>query len=755
MRNSCLLLGLALFAITCCAVSEAAEHPHDIEGFICISDAGSLQRSIADGSEKILIPQGKYLIDNPIVLNRGGLLFLFGAGRLRTKLIARNPNQPLFVVRQSARFAILGLEMISHNESGNIPLIETINQRSLVLEIQDSFFRYGGLHLGGPGRAIVQGSHFQGDRKVPFRGSIHGIVVDHPEAELYMVAGNMSGRSGSHILQRSGHVEIYGTGLQGHGTSDIVLSSPSPKEAHIIAAVRSEGTNTLDASIFLLVPETRAPVNVVLKANNFSSPRHASNETPACELPVEPNILADYHAAGRIWLLGNYCHSNVRVLVRSSSPAAKILAIGNAIKGCLNPVDPSGSIFVKHSSSELVDVYNVYDHESVTHETENPRRRFVSPLHRLDNYPNVPAVPENANGGAIPRLGRPKIPQAPPKNFLRSVLDYASHPACKDSIDDTCYLQKAIDHEGARLYFPAGTYKISRPLHLNQTGSQIGGMLAGAGSGVTHIISSGETAFTTDGMAYVTIQGISFTAKNSGGAVVGIEWPESVNGRKNPFVATQANNFYDVRFDGGKYGLGIGRLSPRQCSENLVVDSCFTGSHIGLAVGHYNALANTLHGVRFINTDWNVGFSDEGIGGTWAVFDAEAKGTKKGVIYRYSIGRNLYYNRFNSDGPELLKVGWNSNESIAFFDHCEFTPRVIGNPYLDFQAGQGVIFLKSLVTNGNMRVGGNGAASFILSLDSKLGGAILVAPQQACSGKLGKNSERKSCFSLYENWSSK
>lgn len=740
---------------SCGAVSPAAERPTDLKGFICISDAKSLERSIADGTPKILISQGRYLIDNPIVIDRGGLLFLFGAGRLRTKLVARNPNRPLFVVQQIERFAALGLEMISHEESGDIPLIEVLNQRPLILEVQDSFMRHGGLHLRGPVRAIVQGSHFQGDRKAQSRGSINGIVVDHPEAELYMVAGNMSGRSGSHILQRSGHVEIYGTGLQGHGTSDIVLSSPSQKDAHIIAAVRSEGTNTLDASTFLLVPETHAPVNVVLKANNFSSPRQASNAVPVCELPVAPNIFADYHANGQIWLLGNYCHSNVRTLVRSTSQTSKIFAIGNAIKGCLDKTDPAGNIFSKHSASELVDVYNVYDHAAVTQETENPRRRFVSPSHRLGNYANAPAIPENANGGTIPRIGRPRIPQAPPKEFLRSVHDYATHSACKGSKDDTCYIQKAIDEEGARLYFPAGTYKVSRPIQLNQTSSQIGGMIAGAGSAATHIVSSCGGAFASDGMAYVTIQGISFTASNSGGAVVGLEWPENVNGRQNQFVATQANNFYDVSFEGGKYGLGIGRLSPRQCSENLVVDSSFTGSYIGLSVGHYNALANTLHGVRFTDTDWNVGFSDEGIGGTWAVFEADANGTKRGIIHRYSIGRNLYHNRFRSDGPELLRIGWNSNESIAFFEHSEFTPSTPTKPFLDFSAGQGVIILRSLVSKGDMRLGGNSAASFIISLESKLAGQVSIVPKQACTGKSPEMIERKICFTIYEEWGTK
>jgi hypothetical protein len=742
-----------LFVGVCSEVVASSYQPEDITGFISIRDTEHLERAFAKGTEKLLLPQGHYVINNPVVIDRPGLLYLFGAGRLRTNLIAKFPGKPLFIVRQMDRLAIVGLELTAHSQSEDTPLLEIVNHRPSTLEIQDSFLRRGSLHIGGPCLAIIQGSHFQGQGS-HLPGPFHGIIVDHPQAELYMVAGNMKRHTGSHILQRAGHVEVYGTGMQSHGIADITLSTPSQKDAHIIAAVRSEGTKTTDASIFLEVPETRAAVNVLLKANNFTSPRLSPRSVSPCALPVTPNVFADYHAAGHIWLLGNFGHANVRNLVRSSNPLANVIAVGNAIKGCLDPAAPVAGMFDIPANAKLVDIDNLFDHEAISGESTPPRRRFTTKQQLSSKILHeVPRIPENANGGRIPRLGRPVIAEVPPKAFLRSVHGYADDPACKNAEDDTCYLQKALDSEGARLYFPAGDYKISQPLRLSQTKRDVGGMLAGAGSNNTRIVCSRETALVTDGMAYVTIQGITFAATDAGGAVVGLEWPEQVNGEKNKFVATQGNNFYDVRFEGGKYGLGIGRLSPRQCSENIVINSTFAGSHVGLAVGHYNALANTLHGVQFQDTNWNLGFSDEGRGGTWAVFEADAKGTKEGVIYRPGIGRNLYHNRFRSDGPQLLKMGWNSNESIVFFEHSEFSPIAPTNPYLDFNAGQGVIFLRSLITSGTLLTGGNGAASFIVSIYSHHPDFPISADQKDRDKAFPKRILQKSAFARYEKLS--
>lgn len=753
MRTSGLVTVLS-FAL--CVLFFNSSEGHDrlasLPARVCTNDAASLELAIKTGVETILVPQGTYLINNPLMIDRDGLLFVFGAGRLRTRMIARNPGAPLIIIKHLDRLSLLGMELAANGATGDVPLLESSNRQPLTLEIQDCLLRHGGLRLAGPGRTIVQGTHFQGERDARLKGSLHGVVVDHPGAELFMVAGNMSGRAGSHVLQREGHVEIYGTGLQSHGTADITIMEPSPRGAHIIAAVRSEGTKSSAPSVFLRVPRTRSAVDIVLKTNNFSSPKIESASGNPCQDEGPADVFAEYHASGRIWLLGNFCHANVRTLVSADNPRAMIVAIGNASKGCVNPHGPASSLFRLHDDATLVDAYNVYDHEAVTQEQTNPRRRFVNPSHRLMDYDGLPHVPDNANDGSIPKLDRPVISSEPPKEFLRSVRDFANDPSCRGASDDTCYLQLALDRERARLYFPAGTYSISKPLRLNQRGEEAGGMLAGAGSGATRIVSRADSVLTTDGMAYVTIQGMSLVATNPGGAVVGLEWPESLGGQANPYVATQGNNFYDVRFEGGKYGLGIGRLSPRQCSENLIVDSTFMGSHIGLAVGHYNALANILHGVRFLDTDWNVGFSDEGLGGTWAVFDAEAQGTRSGVIHRFAVGRNLYHNHFRSDGPQLLSIGWNSNESIVFFEHSEFARQAAADPFMDFNAGQGILFLRSQVNSGVMRFGASGAAAFLLSLQSRLSGPIHAAEQPGCRRDDPIAAQRRFCFAFYDEF---
>ncbi|HUJ53999.1 MAG TPA: hypothetical protein VLX08_10590 [Steroidobacteraceae bacterium] len=738
---------LAAFAVVAPA-QEAPLVPATLAGFKFVG-VEAAPRQLLPATGRVLLGTGDYRVDNPLTVRGAQGLILYGAGRMRTRLVGLHPGLPLLRVAGGAPVIISGVSLVASDGTSQA-LIETVNTRPLRLLIQDAFFQGGSLKIGGPGDVVVQGTHFEGGPG-PLTPSV-GIEIDDADATVTVIGGNMSHHAPAHVLQHRGRLQMYATGLQGlddPAGADVILSSGSPRGPHVLAALRSEGTNAREASTFLRVRTAPEAVDVALKANSFTSPTFLPPDARTCGSAVAPNTFVDYGAAGTVWLIGNIGGRNVTRLIRATDPAATVVALGNAVKGCVGE-QPERDVFEVSGGVRLVAIDNLFDHANALGKgaASAPLRRFLASMHSLPDAAGLPLVPDSPDSAGLPISPRPTITAAPPAPFLVDATRYRRDPACRRAADDTCFLQRALDAQGAHLFIPAGLYRTSAPLRLAQAADQIGGLIAGSGSARTRIACSCATAFASDGMAYVTIQGITFQslgAASSRDATVSLEWPEEIDGRRNPSFPTQGNNFYDARFVGGHYGLAIGAHSLRQCSENLVVDSQFADNFVGVAIGAANALSNTLAGASFARTDWNIGFSDSASGGSWVVLGASATGTRAGVLYHPALTPALYHLGFDSDGPRLLDIGWNSNETSIVFEHSRLVGGSPRNPYINFNAGQGLTFLRSTLGAGAWRLDGTGSASFIhLMYSTALPGEADVPA--ACVAELGTAAARGSCL---------
>ncbi len=685
-----------------------------------VIDAKGLEAAFNAGVSEILLKQGTYAVNNPVVFANDRRVALYGAGRMKTKLVPKNPVAPLFIAKDAKQLILSGLSLVGSIAKPTGVLVRIEGSVLSPVLIQDVFFHYGALDISGPANVLVQGTHFEGDSissspKTPF-----GIFLNHSGASLVVVGGNMSGHKIAHVLQAQGHLQMYGTGFQHSGAApvgaDVVLSSPSLGQAHVLAAIRSEGTNSKEASTFLRVPASPSSIDVILKANNFTSPSYLSNEQTTCGSTVGTNVFVDYNANGNIWLLGNYGDRNVTSLVQATNSQGNVVAFGNAVKGCLNSAAPKQSLFQVPASLHVTEANNLFDikNSSAGEVSTYPQSRFVTPTAGFAGLASFPMIPDVPSTGVIPIATRPVFNMVASNNPLRDATAFRDSNLCKAAKDDTCFLQLALRTVGANLYIPPGVYKTSSPLELNQRGSEVGGLIAGGGSRVTRISCACGTVFKSDGLGFVTMQGLSLEALSKGGqGVLTLEWPEKILSSRNPYFATQGNNFYDIEIRGGKYGAAIGTLSQRQCSENLFVDSKFVEAGVGVAIGSYNALSNLIADSTFSQTDWNIGFSDERSGGSWVVLHAKAVGTRLGVLYKPSLSRALYHFAFESDGPQLLNIGWNANETSIVFDHSIFTSTAPEKEFVNFNAGQGLTFLRSDTGGRKISVNGSGAVSFV------------------------------------------
>ncbi len=714
MSTSNIFKSVVLAAVMITPSPSRADFPANYEGFDVANFTGNtLETLLSQGKTNILLPQGVHVINNPITIDRTTALVLHGAGRMRTRIQGANPSLPLFNISNASFVSIAGIEFMRAQTSGVIPNQSDIvfsNTNSINTEIQDSFFRAGGIQINGPGKVVIQGTHFDGDHytsSTTFHRVDHGVVVNHSGASVFVVGGNFNSFAKSHIEQQLGHLEVYGTGMQDHSagaeTADIIIRTPSPyiNHAHIIAAVRSEGNYT-DYTIgakLLYVPSTAENVNVVLKNNLLATLKRYS----VCSDIYLPDVMADYNAGGNIWLIGNQASDNTKSLVIGNS-VGNVYSAGNSLLGCTSVAD----YFKLTGGAQVFHANELYNHWLNDNTTEGLEHQFIDD----DNFTGwgaAPLVPQNINSGNIPIIHKPTFTAGSPAGFLTN--------ACPNGAQN-CDIQAALLTNGANIYIPAGTYNLTSPLSLDQSNNLVGGLIAGAGKGNTIIKCSGcSSIFQTNGLSYTTIQGITFQLEDTIGSVISLEWPTSTT-----LAATQGNNFYDVDVVGGQYGVAIGLNSPQQCSENLFVDSSFSGSSmLGAAIGQYNALSNNFHNVTFSNSPWAVGYDDlPNMGGTWGIFSANINNISMSFIRGgYGGGRTMYNNKITGNAGAILFRGWTSNPFSYFIDNSQIAITPTANT-IDVHSGQGVNLIRSSVTGGVNYTNGGGSDNYIHSILSNI-----------------------------------
>jgi hypothetical protein len=300
---------------------------------------------------------------------------------------------------------------------------------------------------------------------------------------------------------------------------------------------------------------------------------------------------------------------------------------------------------------------------------------------------------------------------------MRSVKEFG---AVGDGIaDDTTALQTAINQAGYKLYFPAGTYRITKPLGFNHRtlgGMQsvtMGGWIAGAGANLTKIVRDKGSVFLTESIAYFAVQGITFETDPYGAEVnFGYEWLTG--------FASQAMQFTDVHFSGGLYGISIGANSPQQCDTNFFVNSKFSKAQLGFAAGGFNALGNIVHGAVFednyiaLGNSFNLGFP----GGTWAVFSANISGTRDYDLQ--SVSAAAFYHGMKTDTAMLYTTPGTGAPLSQFFENSEFTSVNPADPFVKHVSNAGPTFLHSKIAQGKVHIYTYGHENYAFSLHSDI-----------------------------------
>ncbi|HVN37875.1 MAG TPA: glycosyl hydrolase family 28-related protein [Myxococcota bacterium] len=724
-RPSTAALSLALIALAWQG-AQATDRPPTYDDFMTVTGPAQLAKAIATG-KYLYLPPDTYVVDNPIVLSRTEPLYLLGADRIQTRIVARDAKKPLFVIEKAPLLNITNLQL-APSEDPSLAGARAILARNVdptVVELQDANVSYSVLEFAGPGSYTLQGT------VITPRGRVQApILVDHPDAQLVMVGGNISnagdpplvpGSDLYHAWAKRGRIRIYGTGVQASlGIADFRIDSASHHGPHLIANVRSEGNGGANAgrypSTLLRVPPSDEAVDVLLESNSGAW----------SHLGPGSGRLVDYDAAGTLWLLGNNADSGGRSLVTGRAPKATIVAIGN--------ISFDNKKLLPVEATRKVAAGNLYTHRWLTGDLTDPFQRLVDAGAKLSKQPRFPEVPEIPLPAAIPR---PRLTR--PFPGMSNVRDFGA--LGDGQKDDTASVQAALDANcgkkvGKVLFFPAGTYRISRTLVYNHEDAGCrthppGGWIAGEGRERTRIVRSptdGGGVFASQALAFITFQGITFETSPFAGdardrlreATFALEHADGAS------PASQEVDFYDVAFVGGRYGLGIGLDSGTQCSENLMIDTEFRNAGYGLAVGSYNALANLVYGARFVDNQIAIGHvAEKKNGGTWAVLGADISGTSDKDFSLINSAAGVWYFRdLTSDSRKLVDVASSGAPFPLLFENLTLTgsPGPATPNFAFMNTPGGLIFLRSQASRTRVSLAGTANSSYAISLYSRMTG---------------------------------
>jgi hypothetical protein len=160
MYRCTLLLAVVLLVPTGARAFSRPASYAEFDTSVQASDAVALKRAIESGqSSAIYVRSGYYQLDNPVVIDRSESLYLHGQDRMYTVLSAKNPSQPLFVVRNAPLLNFANLHFQPTRNSPqvlNSRAIVTENLKPLAFEMLDCFIDQSMLSFEGPGSYQIQ-----------------------------------------------------------------------------------------------------------------------------------------------------------------------------------------------------------------------------------------------------------------------------------------------------------------------------------------------------------------------------------------------------------------------------------------------------------------------------------------------------------------------------------------------------------------------------------------------------------------------
>lgn len=731
-------LFLALLIVLSVMRADAQTRPDAYSDFdSTITTAAALKTALeGSGDSYIYLQTGNYILDNPVVIERTGTVYLHGRDATQTRLIAQRPELPMIIVSDAALVNFSNIALASDytrpKQTQSIAL-RVVDPSNVKIEMQDCQIS-NGLEFFGGGTYQIQSCQWG----LGGRGN-YGVLVDHQDADLFIFGGDASNGpshmrpAGSfyHVWQKQGRVRVYSTTFEGGlGEADIRIESPSALGPHVIADVRSEGRNggafygadgipnqnTVPSRI-LEVPSTSSAVDVIFKANGGAWSTGPTNGTSDDRMNCK---MVKYEGNGTLWALGNtanaYCGRHTVEGTLGSS--AKVVSVGNLT---------SGNDSLNTTGGTTYPVLNLFASNYWNGNATNPITRWVpnaTDPPNFGDYSGIPNVPDDT----LPSfLTRPVMDVELP-GFINVKDDYG---AAGDGVtDDTAEIQSALNANCDSIspkvmYFPAGTYLISDKLYLNHSVGgtchntlPYGGWIAGAGSGITKIKMQSGTKkgiLVTDSFAAAVIQGITFeTFSYTGGdpTELTLDFEMAQLGVAN--IATQMINLYDVVIDGGYGGLVFGAHHPTggQCSSNVLFGGTIKNTHIGMISGHSNAIANGVVGVSLENNDYSIGaWSDNEAsmpaGGNWFAYNSTATSvnTADPLFGQTANGTTWYYNNYSSDAPTWFTIGCTSSPFAIMFDGSTINPAAGATWLWDLGAAGGPFFLHSDSDRIALRVG--------------------------------------------------
>jgi len=218
---------------------------------------------------RVIVPEGEYVIDNPVVIDTDKPFYLHGAGKVRTTFKLKDTTRPMFIVKRAPLLNVSNVRVGMWSDKTDNKIYEMRsfvfeNTDPMRFELQDSFSREMCIAIEGPGTFVFQNCFMSHKGLVPAN-----VLIDHPRAEALFMCGTF--QSGNHktdyakktflIWQKRGHLEMYTAGpVHGTGKADVCIETRSPRGVIRLGFVSRRFPD--------YVPQTTSSISISLPERN-------------------------------------------------------------------------------------------------------------------------------------------------------------------------------------------------------------------------------------------------------------------------------------------------------------------------------------------------------------------------------------------------------------------------------------------------------------------------------------------------------